>query len=493
MSQLHLHYFNKNIYLVLAVVFAITSCKQPETIVIDREPDTPSPDTAAADTIPEDAQFKQINIGELNSIPSLDPLFARNTSVMRTLQLVYEGLLRYNKNGNLVPGIAKSWSVSSDSLTYTFNLRDNVFYHDSEAFPNGLGRKLTARDVRFIFERMASVYVPDEAARLFMHIHGFEPYYQEQHHVYNPEDRQLKTITGISTPNDTTVVFRLVEKDSHFLQKLASPYALIYPRESVTPGTPGSFKTVGTGPFKLSEKQDSTRYIFSKFKDYYGNPLPKLNRVDVIIQQNEPELFQSFVKGEIDWITEMGPQLIEGVLNSSGRLKSSYEPDYNLHQSAGGLNYKLKYNPGSYYPRRYAMAMGRLVDSTFTIYPEANFVSISLLQSNSDSSVLPDTTIFSYTEDPFTSWFIARINEKLSQKGSVVQMQNIKTPTRNTGLFFTQFIPLYSSQQITGDPNTLIEFSFRHVALSQKRVRELPINRFPWWIDLRETTISDSQ
>ncbi|MGK7369613.1 MAG: ABC transporter substrate-binding protein, partial [Candidatus Halalkalibacterium sp. M3_1C_030] len=356
------------LFLLLAVLIA-SGCKGPETTVVRQNPITASPDTAATtDTTASEpsAAFRQINIGEVNPIPTLDPLFANNASTMRAVQLVYEGLVRFNSTGTVVPGIAKSWTVENDSLRYTFTLRNNVYYHDSNAFSNGVGRKLKAADVKYAFERMAQISVPEHAARLFMSIKGFEPYFREQHNVFNPAKRVLNGVSGIQTPNDTTVVFTLEDRDTPFLQKLASPYAVIYPREAITNNNPNQFKAVGAGPFTLSQTRGDTLYTFSKFKNYYQADQPVLNRVDVLVKKRESDLFKSFATRNIHVIPELGLQTMQGALNESGTLKSSYSENYQLAELQGTTRYSLNYNANADLIKEKARNIAELFDTTDT-------------------------------------------------------------------------------------------------------------------------------
>src|SRR5699024_11266686 len=100
----------------------------------------------------------------------------------------------------------------------------------------------------FVFERMANNNVPPRAALLFMDIEAMHDYYQGQRHVYNSALRQLSGISGITVPSDSTVVFRLNHPDRDFLKKLATPRAVIYPKEAVGNDVE-SFKPVGSGPY----------------------------------------------------------------------------------------------------------------------------------------------------------------------------------------------------------------------------------------------------
>ncbi len=488
--------FRHPFLLLAAILMLFASCKQPETIVVTESPRTGTrTDTAAQQSpAPGTATFRQLNIGEINRIPSMDPLFADNTSAMRTLQLVYEGLVRYNQNGGIEPGLAKSWTVNSDSLSYRFNLRTDAFYHDSDVFSTGTGRKMVAGDVRFVFERMAKLTVPKEAARLFMGIRDFESYYREQHYVLNPADRQLKSVSGIQTPNDSTVVFNLREKDPNFLQKLASPYALIYPKEAARDGGPGSFAAVGTGPFTLSRQRGDSVFVFGRNQDYYIDGQPKLNRVDVIVKQNESHLFRDLASGQIHFIPELGPQTAEGILNENGELEVSYRNRFELGLPGGSSLHTLHYNTEAPLTTAQAMRIPALVDSSFTFSNiPGNLVNLETYSSSSDTVAgsLPSTIYTAYTSDNFSKLFFAELNRRLNKENVNLRMLTIRTPTRETSLYFTHFIPMYEGHNRTDGlvTDALIDFQVFRTALQIDSIEGLPYNDILWWMDLRTATL----
>src|SRR5450432_2160104 len=74
---------------------------------------------------------------EQTGIATLDPAFAKNQSIIWPVHQIYNTLVETDQNLNMVPSLAKSWDVSTDRLTYTFHLRNDVYFHDNEAFPSG--------------------------------------------------------------------------------------------------------------------------------------------------------------------------------------------------------------------------------------------------------------------------------------------------------------------------------------------------------------------
>ncbi|MDQ2862384.1 MAG: ABC transporter substrate-binding protein, partial [Bacteroidota bacterium] len=104
---------------------------------------------------------------EQSGIATLDPAFAKNQSIMWAVHQIYSTLIQTDDSLRLVPSLAKSWDISVDNLTYTFHLRNDVFFQDNEAFPNGKGRKMTAADVAYSFNRILDVNTASSGAWIF--------------------------------------------------------------------------------------------------------------------------------------------------------------------------------------------------------------------------------------------------------------------------------------------------------------------------------------
>src|SRR5690606_32350387 len=91
------------------------------------------------------AQSTEIRIGVALEPPALDPTAGAAEAIdVVVYQNVFEGLTRVDQNGAVQPGLAESWTVSDDGLSYTFKLHDGVTFHDGSSFD--------AEDVKFTFE-----------------------------------------------------------------------------------------------------------------------------------------------------------------------------------------------------------------------------------------------------------------------------------------------------------------------------------------------------
>ena len=92
---------------------------------------------------------------ESAGITSLDPAFARNQANIWAVNQLYTGLVQLDSSLGIQPSIARDWEISEDGKTYTFHLREDVFFHDDACFSNGKGRQVTAHDVEFSLKRLA--------------------------------------------------------------------------------------------------------------------------------------------------------------------------------------------------------------------------------------------------------------------------------------------------------------------------------------------------
>lgn len=187
-------------------------------------------------------------VGQIAEPKSLDPHAVTALNDFRILVNLYEGLVRY-RDGSLeiAPGLAESWTVSEDGLTYSFTLRDGVRFHDGAPFD--------AAAVRFNFERMLDDDHP---------YHDTGPF---------PLRFFFDAVAGIDTPDRRTVVFRLKEPFAPFLSNLAYPTGLI-----VSPAAVGKHgknfgrQPAGTGPFLFAEWESNRKVVLVRNDEYWGEP-----------------------------------------------------------------------------------------------------------------------------------------------------------------------------------------------------------------------------
>ncbi|MGZ3900625.1 MAG: ABC transporter substrate-binding protein, partial [Bacteroidia bacterium] len=170
---------------------------------------------------------------EMAGITSLDPATAISFENIWPVNQLFNGLVQMDDKLNVIPGIAKKFTISEDGLTYTFNLRNDVYFHDNVCFEKGKGRKVTAKDFVFSFDRLFDSKV-SSATSLLTNI-----------------DRSEKTsYKGFEAINDSTLKIYLKEPFSAFLSVLTMKFFSVIPFEAID-YYKGDFRRnpVGTGPF----------------------------------------------------------------------------------------------------------------------------------------------------------------------------------------------------------------------------------------------------
>lgn len=151
---------------------------------------------------------------------TLDPQFATDVNAHLVINNSFEGLVRLSANGEIIPGIAESWSVSPDGLTYTFNLKQGTEWYCPSSLKNEFGsefynkfssEKVTARDFVFAMQRAVSPETNSPSAhRLFVIENAVEV------HSGNADVSAL----GVSAPQDYTLIIKLREPCADMLERL---------------------------------------------------------------------------------------------------------------------------------------------------------------------------------------------------------------------------------------------------------------------------------
>ena len=110
---------------------------------------------------------------ESSGINTLDPAFAKDQASIWATNQLFNGLVQLDSNLNVNPSISYSWDISHDGLSYIFNLRDDVFFHDHELFQNNIGRRVLASDFEYSFNRLLDKDLASPGAWVLNHVESF--------------------------------------------------------------------------------------------------------------------------------------------------------------------------------------------------------------------------------------------------------------------------------------------------------------------------------
>ncbi len=272
-------------------------------------------------------------LSEPEYIKNLFPHNITDAYSYRVAQQVYEGLFKFDvENLDVIPALCESYTIDESRTRYTFVIKKGVLFHDDPCFEGGKGRELTADDIKYSFTRLATKSPTNQNfSTLTDIIKGADKYYAATAEGKKP----TFDIEGIKVTGTHTIELTLNEPNALLIVHLARPGCFIYPREAEEMyGLDMRIKTVGTGPFYMSNVDEDISLILRKHpnyhgKDKFGNQLPYLDAVSIqFIKDKKTELFE-FRKGNLDMIyrlpTEFIIEILEETLSESGGEYSQFE------------------------------------------------------------------------------------------------------------------------------------------------------------------------
>lgn len=270
----------------------------------------------------------------VSDISSLDPARMAKLSEVLVGHEVYDLLVNLNDSTlEFEPMLAKSWTVSGDGLTYTFYLRDDVYFHDDPCFPNGKGRKLTAADIKYSLTRSVDARVQALGSEFFTTcVLGAEAYYDATiEAVKTKTEPSVKEVAGYLAPDDTTFIIKLSEPYAPFLYHLTTGFAYITCHEAAEKyGKELARHPVGTGPFKFANWTEDREIELVRNPTYwatdsFGNKLPYLDGVRYrFIKEASAQLLE-FQRGELEESLGIPQEFAAQVLDENGQAKGEFK------------------------------------------------------------------------------------------------------------------------------------------------------------------------
>ncbi|MFI5204302.1 MAG: ABC transporter substrate-binding protein [Flavobacteriales bacterium] len=261
-----------------------------------------------------------LRYNESAGLSFLDPAYASRFEDTWAIQQLFNGLVRLDKDLNVIPDLAKKWEISEDGLMYTFYLRTDVHFHDSPVFSNSTGRKVIAQDFVNSFFRLIDAETASPGK-----------------FVFNPLDiNKSRTINGFEAVNDSVFRIHLKQPQYNFLSQLTLAFCKVVPAEAVDKyGRDFRKHPVGTGPFKLRFWREEVKLVMVKNEKYHevdeaGKRLPYVDAVVVSFMTDRNVEISQFRKGQLEFISGIPPAVRESMITTEGELKPSYKNEYYL-------------------------------------------------------------------------------------------------------------------------------------------------------------------
>ncbi|MDF2804932.1 MAG: transporter substrate-binding protein [Anaerocolumna sp.] len=225
----------------------------------------------------------EVVVGISQDLDSLDPHKAVAAGTKEVLFNVFEGLVKPDKDGNLVGAVAKDYEISPDGKVYTFNLREGVKFHN--------GNLVTADDVIYSLERSAGLLEKTDPSVVV--------------------ESALTNIVAVKKMDEATVEVDLKEADTELIGYLTC--AIIpkdYDKQDTAP--------IGTGPFKFVSYSPLENFVVEKNKDYYLSGEPYLDKVNFKIITDSDSAIVQALAGSVDifsYLSEAQVEQLQGKFN----------------------------------------------------------------------------------------------------------------------------------------------------------------------------------
>lgn len=222
-----------------------------------------------------------ITVTYKDDVATLDPAIGYDWQNWSMIKSLFDGMMDYVPGTTtLRPGLAESYALSEDGLTYTFKLRPGVKFHN--------GREMTADDVKYSLDRVTNPATQSPGAGFFGSIAGYDA----------AGDAGL---SGVKVIDPLTVEITLSRPDATFLHVMALNFASVVPKEAVdAAGDDFGKQPVGTGAYKLAEWTLGQRLVFEKNADYWRAGVPYLDSVVFEVGQEPVVALLRLQNGEVD-------------------------------------------------------------------------------------------------------------------------------------------------------------------------------------------------
>lgn len=222
-----------------------------------------------------DSEYKDTLVFAMNTdVQSMDPQIQNDTTSEQVVKMLYNTLLKFEDDGTVVGDLAESWSVSEDKLTWTFNLKQGVKFHN--------GKELTSADVKATFDRALNAEAgglrTTEIIKMFASVEAPDPY-----------TVTITTDAPYGPMESLMCNMSLGIMDADYIEQ----YGLDL-------GTSAEGEN-GTGPFKVVSWERDQEIVVERFDDYFGTPAKLQTVVYTIIPEAASRVI-ALETGEVDVI-----------------------------------------------------------------------------------------------------------------------------------------------------------------------------------------------
>ena len=359
----------------LVAALALAACGKANTKTAnDTKADTANEAAASGDT-------KELAIQVGPTPETIDPALNSSNDGGNMLQHLAEGLLKMDKNGNMIPGLAESYEVSDDGLTYTFKLRKGLKWSD--------GSDLTAKDFVYSWKRVAD---PNTAAPYGQDVLGKVKGYEEA------AGGNIDAL-AVSAPDDTTFVVELANPVP-FFDRIAA-FSTLVPVQEATIEANGDAWTlspetnVTAGPYKLAEFTDGDRIVLEKNENYWDKDSITFDKITYRLIEDPNAAYTAYKQGEVSMIKSVPSEEIPAL---KGTEEFHVDPLMGIYY----LSFNKAKKPFDNEDVRMALALVIDRDYVANTVMQGTYLPANKMIGPGVSDAAPDSSFEKVTEEKYT-------------------------------------------------------------------------------------------
>ncbi len=271
-------------------------------------------------TITKDTKAENYIVYNLGSVP--DSLVLLDDSKIRSKDMLislFEGLVKIDENGKIIPGLAESWTIGKDDITYTFKLREEAKWSD--------GKPITADDFKSFFRDILSLKQNN--------IYAYQLYYIFGAQEYRENKKQFNGV-AIRVIDDKTLEIRLNSPISYFLEILSQPIYTLRKIDNNLKAWKENYSSIAfSGPFQIDEVSKDGEITLLKNEYYYDIDEVKSERLYITTSLGSENALAHFKTNKINLF-------INPPLSESKSLIFDGEAEVIPIKSGSSINFNFK-------------------------------------------------------------------------------------------------------------------------------------------------------
>jgi len=322
-------------------------------------------------------------------MPTLvNPILAISDADKDLVSLVYSGLMRRDSEGNFIPDLAESYTVSTDGLVYTFIIKKGATFHN--------GEKVTSDDIIFTINK-----IKDSS-------------------IKSPKRVAWDGIT-VEKADDRTIIFKLKQPYISFLDNMTIgilPSAIWKNVETSQFGISSfNIKAIGSGPYKISSVSKNKdgipeKYILKRFTNF-ALGVPHIKTITIISYANEKDLIAEILNGTIDQASGISPVNAKSLESDTRTIHTASTPRiFGIFYNS--LNNKIFADQNVVKAINYALNKKEVVNQVLYGY------------GTTTESPIPETILTNNKIEDTNTDFIKKANELLDKSGWTIKEDGIR-------------------------------------------------------------------